>query len=113
MSDRHDGLHPDDDRRNQSSNATGGTAEKLTNHVMGVTARPRIQPISERFRSGNGQEALDTTTPAGKAMFQMMGVFADFAGTSPRNARDALKPSSIYQVEVASIANGPDYFRRR
>jgi hypothetical protein len=46
-------------------------------------------------------------------MFQMMGVFADFAGTSPRNARDALKPSSIYQVEVASIANGPDYFRRR
>jgi hypothetical protein len=72
---------------------------------MSVTARPRIQPISERFRSGNGQEALDTTTPAGKAMFQMMGVFADFAGTSPRNARDTLKPSSIYQVEVASIAN--------
>jgi hypothetical protein len=27
------------------------------------------------------------------------------AGTSPRNARDTLKPSSIYQVEVASIAN--------
>src|SRR5262245_54406475 len=26
--------------------------KKLTNHVMGVTARPRIQPISERFRSG-------------------------------------------------------------
>ena len=24
------------------------------------------------------QQGLDTTTPAGKAMFQMMGVFADF-----------------------------------
>src|SRR5262245_60963211 len=52
MSDCHDRLHPADDRRNQSANATGGKAEKLTNHVMGVTARPRVQPISERFRSG-------------------------------------------------------------
>jgi DNA invertase Pin-like site-specific DNA recombinase len=25
-----------------------------------------------------GQQGLDTTTPAGKAMFQMMGVFAEF-----------------------------------
>ena len=24
------------------------------------------------------QQGLDTTTPAGKAMFQMMGVFAEF-----------------------------------
>jgi DNA invertase Pin-like site-specific DNA recombinase len=35
------------------------------------------------------QQGLDTTTPAGKAMFQMMGVFAEFersmnSGTSPR-----------------------------
>src|SRR5262245_52567836 len=56
MSDCHDRLHPADDRRNQSANATGGRAEKLTNHVMGVTARLRIQPISERFRSGEGSE---------------------------------------------------------
>jgi DNA invertase Pin-like site-specific DNA recombinase len=26
------------------------------------------------------QQGLDTTTPAGKAMFQMMGVFAEFEG---------------------------------
>ena len=37
------------------------------------------------------QQGLDTTTPAGKAMFQMMGVFAEFeramiAGTRPRRA---------------------------
>src|SRR5262245_23332375 len=50
MSDCHDRLHPSDDRRNQSANATGGNAEKLTNHVMGGTARPRNQRISERFR---------------------------------------------------------------
>jgi DNA invertase Pin-like site-specific DNA recombinase len=28
------------------------------------------------------QQGLDTTTPAGKAMFQMMGVFADYADTA-------------------------------
>ena len=37
------------------------------------------------------QQGLDTTTPAGKAMFQMMGVFAEFeramiSGTRPRRA---------------------------
>ena len=37
------------------------------------------------------QQGLDTTTPAGKALFQMMGVFAEFKrsmirGTSPRRA---------------------------
>jgi hypothetical protein len=37
------------------------------------------------------QQGLDTTTPAGKAMFQMMGVFAEFersmnSGTNPRRA---------------------------
>src|SRR5262245_11460905 len=59
MSDCHDRLHPADDRRNQSANATGGNAEKLTNLVMGVTARPRIQPISERFRfAGVSNELL-------------------------------------------------------
>jgi len=38
------------------------------------------------------QQGLDTTTPAGKAMFQMMGVFAEFEramiGTRPRRARE-------------------------
>jgi DNA invertase Pin-like site-specific DNA recombinase len=31
------------------------------------------------------QQGLDTTTPAGKAMFQMMGVFAEFerSGSEP------------------------------
>src|SRR5262245_22533883 len=43
MSDCHDRLHPADDRRNQSANGTGGKAEKLTNHVMRLTVRPRIQ----------------------------------------------------------------------
>jgi hypothetical protein len=28
------------------------------------------------------QQGIDTTTPAGKAMFQMMGVFADYADTA-------------------------------
>jgi DNA invertase Pin-like site-specific DNA recombinase len=35
-------------------------------------------------------QGIDTTTPGGKAMFQMMGVFAEFersiSGTSPRRA---------------------------
>ena len=31
------------------------------------------------------QQGLDTTTPAGKAMFQMMGVFAEFSGRSSKN----------------------------
>ena len=32
------------------------------------------------------QQGLDTTTPAGKAMFQMMGVFAEFERAMIRNA---------------------------
>ena len=36
----------------KSANAADGNAEKFTNRVMRVTARPRIQAISERFRSG-------------------------------------------------------------
>ena len=32
------------------------------------------------------QQGLDTTTPAGKAMFQMMGVFAEFELAMIRNA---------------------------
>ena len=31
------------------------------------------------------QQGLDTTTPAGKAMFQMMGVFAEFERAVFRN----------------------------
>jgi DNA invertase Pin-like site-specific DNA recombinase len=31
------------------------------------------------------QQGLDTTTPAGKAMFQMMGVFAEFERAIIRN----------------------------
>jgi DNA invertase Pin-like site-specific DNA recombinase len=37
--------------------------------------------MSEWSQRGNGvylQQGLDTTTPSGKAMFQMMGVFAEF-----------------------------------
>ena len=42
------------------------------------------------------QQGLDTTTPAGKAMFQMMGVFAEFergddSGTSPRGLTEGRK----------------------
>jgi DNA invertase Pin-like site-specific DNA recombinase len=32
------------------------------------------------------QQGLDTTTPAGKAMFQMMGIFAEFERAIFRNA---------------------------
>jgi DNA invertase Pin-like site-specific DNA recombinase len=32
------------------------------------------------------QQGLDTTTPAGKALFQMMGVFAEFERAIIRNA---------------------------
>ena len=78
MSDCHDRLHPADDRRNQSATAMGGNAEKLTNHVMGVTARPRIQSISERFRSGNGSKGPRRDDAGWKGEFQMMGVFAEF-----------------------------------
>ena len=45
-------------RRNQSANATGSNADKLANHVTDVTARPRIQSISERFRRGVGKYRL-------------------------------------------------------
>jgi hypothetical protein len=41
-------------------------------------------PRSNRFESFGG---LDTTTPAGKAMFGMMGVFAEFERTVDSGAR--------------------------
>ena len=39
------------------------------------------------------QQGLDTTTPAGKAMFQMMGVFAEFDLTRP--AAPPRRPSRL------------------
>jgi DNA invertase Pin-like site-specific DNA recombinase len=46
------------------------------------------------------QQGLDTTTPAGKAMFQMMGVFAEFeraiSGTSPRWAGKGCQDAKGY-----------------
>src|SRR5262245_61748458 len=45
-----------------------------------ASRRARTRSIGSRSRAtGNlHQQGLDTTTPAGKAMFQMMGVFAEF-----------------------------------
>jgi hypothetical protein len=45
------------------------------------------------------QQGLDTTTPAGKAMFQMMGVFAEFERAMIRERVKAgleLRPSSTW-----------------
>ena len=44
------------------------------------SARPLRLPMraARRHRLFLHQQGIDTTTPAGKAMFQMMGVFAEF-----------------------------------
>jgi len=43
------------------------------------------------------QQGLDTTTPAGKAMFQMLGVFAEFErdGTLSSNCRRCRKSDAL------------------
>jgi DNA invertase Pin-like site-specific DNA recombinase len=41
-------------------------------HALKIDLFQRQQGLFQR------QQGLDTTTPAGKAMFQMMGVFAEF-----------------------------------
>ena len=43
-----------------------------------VTDSLHAYQISKRIDLFLQQQGLDTTTPAGKAMFQMMGVFAEF-----------------------------------
>jgi DNA invertase Pin-like site-specific DNA recombinase len=49
---------------------------------LGRSLQDLIQFLGELHAKGIGlylhQQGLDTTTPAGKAMFQMMGVFAEF-----------------------------------
>lgn len=49
---------------------------------LGRSLQDLISMLSELHASGIDlylhQQAIDTTTPAGKAMFQMMGVFAEF-----------------------------------
>jgi DNA invertase Pin-like site-specific DNA recombinase len=45
------------------------------------------------------QQGIDTTTPAGKAMFQMMGVFAEF------------ERSMIVERVRAGVATGEDWSR--
>jgi DNA invertase Pin-like site-specific DNA recombinase len=42
------------------------------------------------------QQGLDTTTPAGKAMFQMMGVFAEFVRRSMLLCGMPISASSIW-----------------
>ena len=42
--------------------------------LVGFLSKPHALKIDLFLR----QQGLDTTTPAGKAMFQMMGVFAEF-----------------------------------
>jgi hypothetical protein len=51
------------------------------------------------------QQGLDTTTPAGKAMFQMMGVFAEF--TNPNSATDLV--GVALQDNSADWAHGSQY----
>jgi len=40
------------------------------------------------------QQGLDTSTPSGRAMFQMLGVFAEFERSMIRNARSAWRVRS-------------------
>jgi hypothetical protein len=68
------------------------------------------------------QQGLDTTTPAGKAMFQMLGAFAEFersmikervrAGLFGLRAREAVadqfdQPATVIRTRVASISRPP------
>jgi DNA invertase Pin-like site-specific DNA recombinase len=54
--------------------------------MVGRSARPSLQDLVGFLSELNAlkidlflhQQGLDTTTPAGKAMFQMLGVFAEF-----------------------------------
>jgi DNA invertase Pin-like site-specific DNA recombinase len=47
-------------------------------YLARVDAHIRTMPKELRIDLFLHQQGLDTTTPAGKAMFQMMGVFAEF-----------------------------------
>ena len=55
------------------------------------------------------QQGIDTTTPAGKAMFQMMGVFAEFERAMIRErvkqALLGLRPTASTAVAPSSIPN--------
>jgi DNA invertase Pin-like site-specific DNA recombinase len=59
---------------------------------LGRSLRDLVAFLSELHALGIDlflhQQGLDTTTPAGKAMFQMLGVFAELAG--PRSRRSWL-----------------------
>jgi DNA invertase Pin-like site-specific DNA recombinase len=53
----------------------------LTAQPRARSAVVRIKPAASTRRTIDlylHQQGIDTTTPAGKAMFQMMGVFAEF-----------------------------------
>src|SRR5215467_1861769 len=53
------------------------------------------------------QQGLDTTTPAGKAMFQMMGVFAEFARARGEGKRESVRLWRLLGGPVsASLPNG-------
>jgi hypothetical protein len=49
------------------------------------------------------QQGIDTMTPAGKAMFQMMGVFAEFQRSMIRERVNALRPKASTAVAPSSI----------
>jgi hypothetical protein len=51
------------------------------------------------------QQGLDTTTPAGKAMFQMLGVFAEFELRGP-----ILAISAVYAFAVIVVQTWEIYF---
>src|ERR1700692_1877968 len=61
------------------------------------------------------QQGIDTTTPAGKAMFQMMGVFAEFERAmiqvaAPDNGgalQAALESRTVFQVDQTDPTHPP------
>jgi DNA invertase Pin-like site-specific DNA recombinase len=63
------------------SRLRGGDHGMVGRSARALTPRPHRVSLQIHAKGGElylHQQGIDTTTPSGKAMFQMMGVFADF-----------------------------------
>jgi DNA invertase Pin-like site-specific DNA recombinase len=85
---------------------------------LGRSLQDLIAFLSEVHASGIDlflhQQGLDTTTPAGKALFQMMGVFAEFERSMIQECvRAGLKRGSVQGRSWHCAAHQPPFRRKR
>jgi DNA invertase Pin-like site-specific DNA recombinase len=77
-----------------------------------LTLMERIQEAKAGFRSLT--EAIDTTTPAGRMMMQMVGSFAEFERAMLRERTRAGLESALLQIsvldgEIPRLSSCPDF----